>query len=248
MKYPLADDSAVSRNSELLEHEGSILRSLSSPHIIQLRGAGIYDGLPYLALDLADRGPLSDRLSAGLVGDPWSTARIGAALAAALAIIHGAGLVHRDVHPGNLLMNSRPSSSACPTSCTRLLHDDEAIVLADFGIACTPDQAHPTPWRPIGTPLFRAPEQLHPAGSISSRTDLFAATATIWSIISGAKPPPPDEVDSVLVYLRPAWAAFLAKGMHADPACRFPSAEAWNIALVEAITIDLSEAGLHALP
>ncbi|MES1206696.1 MAG: protein kinase, partial [Pseudomonadota bacterium] len=87
---------------------------------------------------------------------------------AALAYVHGAGIVHGDLKPGNILLRH-------PTD----------VVLADFGVAqFTAATTTALEDRPAGTPLYLAPEQFHGAPP-SPRTDLFAAGAILWEVVHG---------------------------------------------------------------
>ena len=98
---------------------------------------------------------------------PWSALAIARSLLRALAHVHGAGIVHGDLKPGNVLLRT-------PTD----------VVLADFGVAQLATASPTVSDRTAGTPLYLAPEQFRGA-SPSPRTDLFAAGAILWELLHG---------------------------------------------------------------
>lgn len=91
--------------------------------------------------------------------------------AAALAAVHGAGLVHRDVKPGNLMVT-----------------EDGTVRLMDFGIARSQDDRRTiqtTPGRILGTPAYLAPEQLETRAAeaeVGPSSDLYALCATFYEL------------------------------------------------------------------
>ena len=154
---------------------------------MRLRHPGVvavYDvdeGARCLAMEYIEGGTVRDRLRAGSnnseapagatpgggvdSGEVLATAR---SLLTALAYVHGAGIIHGDLKPGNLLLR-RPTE----------------VVLADFGGAQFTTGAAPPHERTTGgTPLYLAPEQFHGAPP-SVRTDLFAAGAILWEMLRG---------------------------------------------------------------
>ncbi|HEY4184118.1 MAG TPA: serine/threonine-protein kinase [Polyangia bacterium] len=107
------------------------------------------------------RARIRDTAAAGI--PPREMVALARSLLAALAYVHGAGVVHGDLKPGNVLLRARTEA-----------------VLADFGgarLAGTTSTAQ-------GTPLYLAPEQFHGAPA-SPRTDLFAAGAILWEVATG---------------------------------------------------------------
>lgn len=228
-------------NDERILAEASVLRAVAGDAVIELLEVGDHDDQPFLVLELAERGSLGARLSAGRRGDPWSTVAVARCLARALTPAHGRSIVHRDVNPANLLLvGSGPDSSS-----STLVGSDERLVLADFGVAATASELERGPWRESGTRLFRAPEQAEAGHPVGSAVDVHGATAVVVSAISGALPPSPDELPGWLAELRPRWRDFVATGMAADPSRRHPSMTDWFDALLDAVNHDLARAG-HA--
>jgi WD40 repeat protein len=160
---------------------------------------------------LRERGPL----------DLGEASEIASQFLAGLEAIHGAGLVHRDIKPGNVMI----------TRTGR-------VVLMDFGLAkpVTDDQEHSI----MGTRPYMAPEQLQ-GGSLDARTDIFAAGVLLAEMISvggsseqttrealwaGVREEPPRLPQS-------PWRTVLLRAIAKDPGSRYPSAQALTRALEE---------------
>ncbi|POX53100.1 serine/threonine protein kinase [Streptomyces sp. Ru71] len=128
---------------ERFHNEAVILARLRHPGLVTVYDAGRHDGRPYLVMELIDGPTLKRRIAEGPLS-PGVTAALGAGLARALAHAHEAGIVHRDVKPSNILLDSsgRPH-------------------LTDFGISRLVDATTRTaPGALIGTAAYLAPEQV----------------------------------------------------------------------------------------
>lgn len=221
--------------------EARLLRSVSNDHLITVHDIGeLSDGRPYFVLDLADRGTLADRL-VDLHGiDAISLNAIVSALHQSLSALHNAGFVHRDVTPKNLLIKRMGSAGriadrdAQTTARAGLIGTDERIVLGDLGLA--KDVVASSKATVIGgTPLFRAPEQMQLNAQILETTDVYAATAVIWNVVSGSAPPASLLADSTSVIPSGHWKSFMSTGMATDPLDRFPDMQAWYASAQAAI-------------
>lgn len=129
-----------------------------------------------LVFPFVDGTALAERLRQAPALTPQDAARVAADVADALTAIHAAGLVHRDVKPGNIL----------------LAHDGRALLL-DFGISRTVtdaieiEQALTGAGLAIGTLPYMAPEQLA-AQPITPATDIYALGTVLYEMLAGARP------------------------------------------------------------
>ena len=111
-----ADDESV---RERFKREALAAARLSgSPNTVTIFDVGESGGHPYIVMELLEGGTLEDRLKAGGAQDPADVIRWLDQASRALDAAHAAGVVHRDVKPGNLLLNSRGE-----------------VAVADFGVA-----------------------------------------------------------------------------------------------------------------
>src|SRR4051812_41018300 len=121
--------------------ELTLLSRLSHPHLVSVLDAGSEAGLRYVIMDLVEGCTLADLIRDAAL-PPDRVAEIGAEIASGLAYVHAAGVVHRDVKPGNVLMSV-----------------DHGAQLTDFGIARLVDSTRVTPSGfAVGTAAYLAPE------------------------------------------------------------------------------------------
>jgi len=145
---------------------------LSHENIARVYDYGDPDGSepPYLIMEFIDGPPLAEVLRRGPLS-PLQTARILAQAAAGLAAAHEAGLVHRDVKPGNLLIGPRG-----------------VVKITDFGLARTADSAPLTvTGMLVGTPGYLAPERAAGA-SATPAADLYALGIIGYECLAGNPP------------------------------------------------------------
>jgi len=119
-----------------------------------------------LSMEYIPGGTLRARLRGAWPIDPAEALATARTFLTALAYVHQRSIVHGDLKPSNLLLRS-----------------PGVVVLADFGIAQLAGTDH-QPDGPAGTPLYLAPEQFRGAPS-SPATDLFAAGAILWELLTG---------------------------------------------------------------
>ena len=104
--------------------EAKLLRRIHNEHVVTVHDSGeLDDGRPYFVMDYADGGTLDDRLGFTPPGRPIdakTTRRVVLALTDGLAALHRAGIVHRDVKPGNLLLQTVNRAPAGPEPATEV--------------------------------------------------------------------------------------------------------------------------------
>src|SRR6185437_8508443 len=173
VKVPTSEHPPISKLARL-KYEHDVLRSLAVPGVVQCYGLEYDRGRP--ALIVEDVGGVSLR---ALLNGPMPLSRflpIAKKLAEALAGVHGAGIVHKDVNPNNVVVNEASG----------------AVRLIDFGIASrlpreTQDAKSPSQLE--GTIAYISPEQTGRMNrSVDHRTDLYSLGVTFYEMLSGAPP------------------------------------------------------------
>jgi serine/threonine protein kinase len=155
------------------EREMQAVASLDHPNIVTATDAGDVDGWHYLVmeyLDGIDLAALSRRLGPIPVD---AAAAIGRDISSALAVVHDAGLIHRDVKPSNVMLTR--------AGTVKLL--DLGLVLDDQ--APKDEMRLTTVGHVMGTLAFAAPEQLSDETTVDSRADLYGLGATLFQLIAG---------------------------------------------------------------
>ncbi len=160
--------------------------AVDDPHIIPVFEAGEADGVLFIAMRYVPGGDVGTlvRQLGPLPG--VRAAEIISAVASALDAAHAAGLVHRDVKPANMLVDSRPGRP-------------DHVYLSDFGLTKGAlSSAHLTETGHfLGTLDYCAPEQIR-GGQVDARTDEYALACAAFELLSGEPPFPRDKGMAVL--------------------------------------------------
>jgi serine/threonine-protein kinase len=150
--------------------EARNVAALNHPNIAQIFVADEHDGKPYFVMEYVDGESLADFIDREGQCSPEMARRVTEQAANALAAAGEEGIVHRDVKPGNIMIDRRGRA-----------------VLTDFGIACVAaEQAGSDNQSVMGTPGYLAPEAL--SGSpVDSRSDMFALGAVWYEMLTGER-------------------------------------------------------------
>ena len=173
------------RESEALRRFRREARSagrLRHPNAVAVLDIGQEGPAHFLVMELIAGGSLLEVLRAG--GPlPWRQAvRVAADVTRAVAAAHAAGLIHRDIKPGNILLDSGTGSP--PDLGTAV------VKLADFGLVKAFDQAGSVLTKtgtPLGTPAYMSPEQCR-GDAADARCDIYALGATLFALLTGHPP------------------------------------------------------------
>ena len=156
--------------------ESDLAASLDHPHVVRTLAAGeAEDGRLYLAMEYIDGSDLREVLRREGTLDPSRTLDIVGQIADALDAAHEAGLIHRDVKPGNVLVAERDGR--------------EHVYICDFGLArhvssvssLTGDRGF------VGTIDYVPPEQIA-GGAIDGRADVYSLGCVLFECLAGARP------------------------------------------------------------
>ena len=195
--------------------EFKILHDIDDPAVAEIYDFRVTSRYCYIAMEYFEKGHLGGVLRGAL--PPADALHIAMEIAHALSIIHMAGVVHRDLKPGNIM-----------------LRNDGSVALIDFGISKS--AAMPTGDGQIisGTPYYMSPEQAD-GKPTDERTDLYALGVIIYQMLTGAKPYSGDDAAGILKNQREApvpalpgelsrYQSQIERLLAKDPAERVPNA------------------------
>jgi eukaryotic-like serine/threonine-protein kinase len=169
---------------------------LNHPGVVTVFDVVEEDGSPWIVMELAHARSLDRLIAEDGPLRPTQAAQVGEQLLSALECAHAAGVLHRDVKPGNVLVAA-----------------DSTVKLTDFGIATYPgDPALTQVGMVFGTPGFTAPERVR-GETATPASDLWSLGATLYTAVEGRGP-----------FDRPGGAAAIFAGVAHEPAPRAPSA------------------------
>lgn len=163
--------------------EAQATAAVVHPHVMAIHSVNANAKLPYLVMPYVACQSLQDRLDKQGPLDLKDILRIGMQAASGLAAAHAQGLVHRDVKPANILLETNV----------------DRVLLTDFGLARAVNDASLTRTGVIaGTPQYMSPEQAN-GDAIDARSDLFSLGSVLYAMCTGR---PPFRADSTFAVLR----------------------------------------------
>jgi tetratricopeptide (TPR) repeat protein len=170
----LRPEFAMAVSAERFLREIQLEAQLKHPYILPLFDSGDVDGLPYYVMPHIRGGSLRARLIAETQLPLEEALRITSEVAEALSYAHAHGVIHRDVKPGNILL------------------DDSHAVLSDFGIARAITEvggsALTSSGLVVGTPEYMSPEQGSQHARVDGRSDVYALACVLYEMLSGEPP------------------------------------------------------------
>ncbi len=217
------------------EREAQAIAQLEHPHIVRLYRYGEAENLLYMAMQYVEGADLCYVLDSYRKGGeciaPCDALRMAREICSALDYAHEKGIIHRDVKPSNVMLDTQGNA-----------------ILADFGLALLTEVG--TRGEIFGSPRYIAPEQAISSAAVVPQSDIYAVGVILYEIFTGQvpfdaeqpldvamqhvnEPPPPPR--QVRPELSPALEAVLLKALAKDPSDRYQSGAALIQALEEAL-------------
>lgn len=225
------------------EREATALSALTHPHIVGITDFGVFEGSPYLCMELLEGRTLGDLLDDDGPPDPQRSLDILRAVLRALAYVHQRGVLHRDLKPANVFLQ-------------RLPDDPDYVKLLDFGMAKLLEHGpgngagEPTLTQAgtvLGTPSYMSPEQASGA-RVDERTDVYSAGILLFELLVGRVPfvertrtelfrahmvSPVPSLESLRpgLVVTPELRQLIERALAKEPGCRFADANAMLAAI-----------------
>lgn len=221
--------------------EAQALARVQVPHVVQVFEYGADLQAPYIGMELLKGEDLGQRLKRLGRLSPVVAVEVVSQAANALQVAHAAGVVHRDLKPGNIFLAQVGGA--------------EVVKLLDFGVAKLVDDtldADATQTSELmGVPHYMSPEHTHSPKHVDGRTDLWALAVILYRALTGERPfdgesvadlifnirfaelVPPSRLDSSLPR---GFDGFFAKALARPPDERFQTGEEFAVAAARALT------------
>jgi serine/threonine protein kinase len=180
------DESGIDQVFARFLQEYEIAQRVRHPNIVRLYELGVADDHAYLAMEYFQRGDLRRRMKGGI--SPSEALGYASQIARALSALHSAGILHRDLKPGNVMLRM-----------------DGQIALIDFGLAKHEalDYDITDTGMIFGTPHYMSPEQGH-GQDLDSRSDLYSLGVMLFEMLTGRKPYTADNPMAIIYMHRNA--------------------------------------------
>jgi serine/threonine protein kinase len=168
-QIPDANDESIAAFDRFLQ-EYELIADIDHPNVVRIHDLGVADDHAHIAMEYLDGGDLKQRISEGILAPV--AAKYLRQIASALATVHGVGILHRDLKPGNIM-----------------LRRDNSVALIDFGLAqrLRIDMDLTDPGEIFGTPYYMSPEQGH-GDEIDERSDIYSLGVIFFEMLTGDKP------------------------------------------------------------
>lgn len=155
---------------EKLAQEAQRTAAINHPHVVKVFNFGSDRGQFYLAMELVEKGSLDDLMTLQRRVAEMQILQVGMQIAGGLQAALEAGLIHRDIKPGNILFA-----------------DAHTAKLVDFGLALVADEAAAARGEIWGTPYYIAPEKLDQQPE-DFRSDIYSLGGTLFHALAGRPP------------------------------------------------------------
>jgi DNA-binding response OmpR family regulator len=155
---------------QFLEREYTAIVAVRDPRVVQIYDYGVQGGYEYIAMEYLARGDLKARMQLGLTEE--EALRYVEQIAAALQVVHNAGLIHRDLKPPNVM-----------------LRENGDVALIDFGLARSLDGTTQSTRTGVlrGSPYYMSPEQAQ-GDPLDVRSDFYSLGIILFEMLTGRRP------------------------------------------------------------
>jgi len=191
----------IEENPDLItrfHREARVVAGLRHPNIVQVSDFDAVDGHPYIVMEYLSGPTLANYLRAQHTRDeripPHQVARLLKGITAALDYAHGQGVIHRDIKPGNIILQSNTGEISIEAPLAR----DVEGILTDFGLVRIANSATQTATGSVsGTAAYMSPEQAR-GDKTDQRTDIYSLGIVLYEMLAGRVPFEADTTLSVM--------------------------------------------------
>ncbi len=210
LKMILAGQLASEADVQRFHAEAEAAANLDHPNIVPIYEVGEHEGQHYFSMKFIDGGSLLEGVRGEGSGvsqeSQRATAQLIATVARAVHHAHQRGILHRDLKPGNILLQKdeggRMKDEKTPADSSFILHPSSfSPHVTDFGLAkrVTGDTGQTRTGAIVGTPSYMAPEQARAEKGLTTAVDVYSLGAMLYELLTGR---PPFKAETPLETLR----------------------------------------------
>jgi serine/threonine-protein kinase len=231
VKFIEGEYAAMPEAQARFKREAQAAAKLNSPHVVTIYQHNIWEGMPYIAMELLVGEDLGKRLTRVGRISAQECLEIMSQVSRGLSKAHEAGIVHRDLKPDNIFL-------------VRDDDDRDLVKILDFGIAKSAntalDGSNTKTGAMLGTPYYMSPEQAQGIKAVDHRSDLWSLGVIVFQIMTGKLPFDSEALGDLLVKiivtpppmpshfvqdLPPSFDEWWRKASQRDPNHRFQTAK-----------------------
>jgi Tol biopolymer transport system component len=188
LSVPLADARAQRR----FRQEAATASGLNHPHIVTVHDVGEHDGRQYIVSELVDGGTLESRVSAARPATWRQSVELLTGVADAIAAAHTAGVLHRDIKPGNILLGANGYAKLADFGLAKLLERDQTD-----SAGAAQRSLDTRAGLVVGTLAYMSPEQVS-GRPLDARSDVFSFGVVLYELLAGRRPfDAPSELETL---------------------------------------------------